>query len=326
MALPSTELSEAERAVEALCRTAGIACRLECGRLWLVADHLTQEVVPVWLSRIREADLDELKQPHTPPRVFATTTLSQAVLRSAPGLGVHLADSGGNGHLELSGLRVHVEGRPIARPRALGASVHRARLLFAVLRADGTAHRRELAAIAGLQPAVARRHLADFERRGWIKPAEGDRVEVADRRAVIREWQASYVEGLRPELLLTQARPIGFDRFDAWCDWLAQHQPNDVLLGGQLAAAEFGHDLLPATAALHVPALSAEVLRGCRVLPDPTGPVALLRRLGSRDYDERRPELADPLLVLGELEGDEDPRVVLVGRSVRESVDERLAG
>jgi hypothetical protein len=133
---------------------------------------------------------------------------------------------------------------------------------------------------------------------------------------VQRAWELGYDE-LRPQLLLTEALFVGFPHFRAWQQWLLQHPTPEVLAGGALGASVLDYDVIADTASLHVPALTPAVLRACRVLPQPGGPIALLRHLGAADAHPSRPQVADVQLILGELSQSLDPRICTLRDSIR---------
>jgi hypothetical protein len=238
---------------------------------------------------------------------YANAALA-ADLRAA---GVPYMDAAGNAWIVRPPLVVSIEGRrpvqhiPKGRPALLAGGLQ---LVFALL-ADPEAIRlpyRELARRGGVSLGTVANTVAWLRDQGHVvNGREG--LQLADPSHLQGRWELGYLEVLRGSLLLGRARLAGGASLDA----LLSRTSGGALIGGELAAAVRGARLVPASATLHVNVPLATALAALRLVPDPTGPVTLLRRFGSADAGETRASavIAAPLLVRAELLASGDARV-----------------
>jgi hypothetical protein len=312
--------------LEALCRASGLRAVSAQGGVRLESQGGSGHVFDVsWVPRMDEVVAWELARSlpkGARPRLLLADVVETGALRSAPALGLHVA-SPSSAHIDLPGLFVHIEGpstdhRPQPQP---SARAERARVLFALLRHDGESSidAARLASEAGLSVHAFQLHLLALADRGQVL-LEGQTLRLADRGAMQRAWELGYGE-LRPQLVWTEAAFVGFPSFRSWQEWLLAQPRHGSLLGGALGAALLGCDVIPDTATIHVAGLTPQLLRSCRVLPLPGGPITLLRPVGVADAHPANPQLVDPWLVVAELSQSADPRV----RTLRDSLRSQLA-
>ena len=231
-----------------------------------------------------------------------------AALREAK---VPFIDAAGNAWIVRPPLAVSIEGRrPVerhvrGRPALLSGGLQ---LVFALL-VDPEAIRqpyRELARRGGVSLGTVANTLAWLREQGHVV-AGVDGPVIADRGRLQERWELGYLEVLRDALLLGRARPAGGAPLEA----LATRPSPGSVLGGELAAAILTGRLVPAQASVHVTKPLEAVLAELRLVPDPAGPVTLLRRFGTVDGEPSADgvALATPLLIRAELLASGDARV-----------------
>lgn len=231
-----------------------------------------------------------------------------AALREAA---VPFADAAGNAWIMRPPLAVSIEGRkpserPVkGRPAVLAGGLQ---LVFALLVDPEAIHLpyRELARRGGVSLGTVANTLAWLRAQRHVVAGRNG-LQLADRARLQERWELGYLEVLRDTLVLGQARVAGGASVEAL---LSRPSPG-ALLGGELAAAVLTGRLVPAHAAVHVEEPLAAALAALRLVPDPTGPVTLLRRFGSVDAGQAQGSavLATPLLVRVELLASGDARV-----------------
>ena len=116
---------------------------------------------------------------------------------------VDYLDLAGNVHLDLPGLRVHVEGKRPPRPEPKAAAVTPGWVRFGLallVRPDLVrAPYRTLAGQAGVALGAVPRYRRDLERRGFIL-GHGPRARLTRREDLITIWVHAYGTTLRPRL------------------------------------------------------------------------------------------------------------------------------
>jgi hypothetical protein len=166
---------------------------------------------------------------------------------------------------------------------------------------------RELAAQAGLSLGSTSRVLSDLRTLGFIRLVAPDQNEVVNRRSLLEHWEFGYATRLRPHL-----KPQVFRQTDkVSVEELPERIPNamkeEVLIGGELAAAIATRHLRPATATFHIPPHQPQlpIIKEMRLIPDPAGNVVLLEQFGEMPAwlweEHAKQRLVNPLLVYAEL-------------------------
>ena len=134
-------------------------------------------------------------------------------------------------------------------------------------------------------------------KRRWTDPAQ-----------VLRRWVDAYGEVVRPKL--TAQRYRWLDPGVARQGWQSLDLGPDMAWGGEPAAHVLldGY-LLPEYFTLYSTATRGEVMRRLRLVPDPTGPVEVLRPMATTLGPERlQPQAVHPLLAYADLRLTADPR------------------
>lgn len=273
--------------------------RLRVGDVTLAWREAPRGVTPGSLGALRVGPDEVLLLPYTSPGLAGA-------LRNA---GISFVDTAGNAWICRPPLYVSIEGRRPARnptrgrPPLLAGGLQVVFVLLADPTAVGLPYR-EIARRAGVSLGTVSNTIAWLREQGHlVRGPHG--LRVVERGRLRERWEIGYLEILRKTLLLGQARPAG----DAPIDALVTRRAPDVLLGGELAAASLTGRLVPAHATLHVREPLGPVLQMMRLVPDPAGPVTLLRRFGEADEGPSDAELAHPLLVRAELLASGDARV-----------------
>lgn len=231
---------------------------------------------------------------------YADRGLAEA-LREA---GIPFVDAAGNAWISRPPFYLAIEGRKRPAPPRRGRPQLMAgglQVVFVLLTDTEALERpyRDLAREAGVALGTVANTVAWLRDQGHVVPTGNGGLLLAEHRRLRERWELGYVEVLRRHLDLGRFRPAGGGRVE---DLDALGAPG-VLVGGELAASVLTETLLPAGATLHVHEPVAPVLRALRLIPDPEGPVALLRRFGEADEGASREgvPLAHPLLVRAEL-------------------------
>lgn len=222
---------------------------------------------------------------------------------------IEFVDTAGNAHLHAEGLRVWTLGhKPAVRRARRGHAFHLAglRVLYQVLRApkDTLAlTQRELAARAGIALGGVGAILDDLQNQGWIT-THADKREVFDLRRAQMRFEEGYAERLRERLQPLTCRQRPETTLPDLAALVRKNYRNgEVLLGGELGAAELTQQLRPEAATLHVRDVELrDVMRALDLLPDPEGNVTLLPALDLLKTETGNPRgIADPLLLRAEI-------------------------
>lgn len=184
---------------------------------------------------------------------------------------------------------------------------------------------RRLATDANLSLGSTSRILSDLRSMGFINLIGSGRNVLIHRRRLFEQWEFGYVSRLRPSL-----NPQTFRQADAApIDQLAQRIPasirEDVLLGGEVAAAVATRHLRPQSITLHVPPhrQMQPLLKELRLIPDPQGNVTVIEQLAAaavwRWQAFAAANLVHPLLVHAELlQGQADDRLRETARLIED--------
>ena len=117
--------------------------------------------------------------------------------------GIDYLDLAGNAHVDLPGVRVHVEGKRLARapdtPLAMTPGWVRFVLALLVRPELAQARYREVAAAAGIALGAVPRYRQDLERRGFLLGRRGG-SRLARREDLLATWVHGYATTLRPRL------------------------------------------------------------------------------------------------------------------------------
>lgn len=274
--------------------------RLRVGDITLAWREVPRGITPESLGALRVRPDEVLLLPYASPRLAAA-------LRDA---GMAFVDTAGNAWIHRPPLYVSIEGRRPARrpdrgrPPLLAGGLQ---VVFALLADPGAVGLpyRDLAGRAGVSLGTVSNTIGWLREQGHLVGA-ADGLHIVERGRLRERWELGYLEILRKTLLLGQARLAG----NATVDTLVTRRAPDVLLGGELAAASLTGRLVPAHATLHVREPLGPVLQALKLVPEPKGPITLLRRFGGADEGHSLGDvrLAHPLLVRAELLASGDAR------------------
>jgi hypothetical protein len=166
---------------------------------------------------------------------------------------------------------------------------------------------RELEQQAGLSLGSISRILSDLRSLGFIRLIAPDQNSLVNSRSLLEHWEFGYATRLRPRLKPQTFRQADKLPMEKLADRIPKVMAEDVLVGGELAAALVTKHLRPQSAAFHIrphrPLLP--LIKEMRLIPDRTGNIVLLEQFGEmsawrweRHEDER---VINPLLVYAEL-------------------------
>jgi hypothetical protein len=231
-------------------------------------------------------------------------------------------DSHGNAFIALPGFRVDVQGRRPPKEAGVSARPGRAfgvagtKLVFAFLTKPETVSWavRDLAALARISTGSVSNTLQALTADAFLKTAAGGRrLRRVDQLA--HRWLSSYATRLAPRL---EEQSFGGPD-PRW--WLSTERPAQVVLGGGIALAEMGFDILPATAVIYGPPPWKDIRRAARLDRDGEPRVTLREQFWDPRL-ARIPQLAPPLLVYADAVASDDPRQLEAAAALWEKNDD----
>ncbi|SDE04782.1 type IV toxin-antitoxin system AbiEi family antitoxin [Desulfuromonas thiophila] len=221
-------------------------------------------------------------------------------------------DSAGNGFLQAAPLYYRCTGQRGARPAPLpNRCTQRAglKILYQLLR-DPTladAPYRAIAAAAGVALGTVGPVIQDLLAKGLLHGSDGQR-QLGDLEALHQLWEPAFIERLRPRLQVQRCRLNRPWHLGSLPGLIREQGLTDqVLLGGELAAACYCPHTQPQQASLHFPAtlVLLKPLLQLRLLPDPDGPIDIVRQFATNQAFARTSaegvRLSDPLSLRAEL-------------------------
>jgi hypothetical protein len=189
------------------------------------------------------------------------------------------ADLAGNAYLKLEGNLIWIEGQgktglpPISQDTVFTPAAMR--LAFAYLLQPQLIERpyREQAEQAGMAKSTIADHLQRFVQAGYLRQQPAPAWQ--NLAGLAQDWIAAYPKVLRPTLALTRLRlPHRLNLLD----W-AEIWPGDDQLqwGGEPAGALLTKHLRPGAFTLYSRLTKAETMIALRAIPDPEGPIEVLK-------------------------------------------------
>lgn len=111
--------------------------------------------------------------------------------------GVSWFDLSGNAHLEVPGLRVHIEGKPnkfkrVGRPRSLFSPKSARIARWLLMKNDQNFTQRELAHLSGLDEGFTSRIVRGLEEQRLISRSDDGTVRVAEYDTLLDAWREAY--------------------------------------------------------------------------------------------------------------------------------------
>lgn len=237
--------------------------------------------------------------------------------------GIEFIDAAGNAFLNRPPLFVFIKGQ---RPTGREAVPERGRafqatglqVLFALLARPELIGRpyREIAVAAGVAHGTVGWVMAEMPALGYVAKVGGRRRLVNGER-LLDQWTEAYARTLRPRLLLGRFR----GDMDALYARTAKWQ-EDLLVGGEMAAARLTRHLRPGTATFYTRAIDPKVIVKLVLRADAEGNVDFRRRFWTFPGEE--PRLTPTLLVYADLLATGDARCLETAQLLRGPILARL--
>jgi hypothetical protein len=245
--------------------------------------------------------------------------ISQPLAKRLNQAQIQFFDAAGNAYIHAPPLYLNRSGnKPLKVAPLPNRCVQSAglRVLYQLLQnpalAQGTY--RDIAAEAGVALGSIGPVLKELERKKILSPAETQERRVLNHRSLHQLWESSFIHKLRPRLQI--------ERCSLAKPWQVESIPSliktcrledDVILGGELAAAFYCENIKSQRAALHVERSRAlKLMLQLRLTPDPLGCVDVVANFSPGcTFPERSAEgllLAEPYLVHAELMSPEEPQ------------------
>jgi hypothetical protein len=238
--------------------------------------------------------------------------------------GLNYVDLNGNAFLRVGNRYVaHVEGRRAAartgRPRGVRAAGTQA--LFALLAREDLLPLplRQIAVQAGTNPQTVLATVRRLEEAGAVRRAGRQRKWLHDgRRRALDLWLGDYGTVLRPTIYLGRYRTVERDpqAFDERLEGTLGAGAR-MWLGGVAAGFRIVPHYRGPETTLHVQGDPHACARTLRALPDPEGPLHLLRVPGPLAEAGLTPDTVHPLLVYAEMLQTDDDRAAEAAELVK---------
>jgi hypothetical protein len=166
---------------------------------------------------------------------------------------------------------------------------------------------RELAEQAGLSLGSTSRILSDLRSLGFIRLVASGQNSLVNSRSLLEHWEFGYATRLRPRLKPQAFRQAEKFPVEEFSERIPKSMRDEVLVGGELAAALVTRNLRPQTATFHVRPHRplAPIIKEMRLIPDQAGNIVILEQFGEmsawrwKKYEKEC--LVNPLLVYAEL-------------------------
>lgn len=242
-----------------------------------------------------------------PDAIYVTDQVSARTAEVLRRMGIHFMDAAGNAFLASDGWYVDVRGRrrqDLAEPvyARLESSPNlysskRAQVVFALLTWSDLldASVRKVADAAGVSVGIAQSTMNEIRRRALWPDHEGARATLIDG------WAAAFPETLGRSLTIRSLRAEQFERF---------YGP--VLASGEAAPSA---QMRATSGVVYVDELSTDLLMKNRWRAD--GPPNLIVRRRFWSHPDLLDGEAPPLLVYGDLQASDDPRIRSVASDYR---------
>jgi hypothetical protein len=260
--------------------------------------------------------LEYSRQHHNYPPILLTKYLPDAITELLVSKGVEFIDTVGNIYLNSPAAYILVRGNRL--PKSEGASKSALtpaglQLVYILLRDPDllNAQYRQLSEWTGISLGAVSGVIQNLYTSGYLQKQRKGGYQIVNYRKLLSFWELGYAEKLRDRLLIGTFSS-GSNR--PFAELMAEIQKGaaaaDYLIGGELGAAIATDYLHPTRATLHVKDHHQIVVK-LRLRPDPKGEVVILRQFGTQNawVSDRVNDLADPLLIRGELLIENDDRL-----------------
>ncbi|MFO7831201.1 MAG: type IV toxin-antitoxin system AbiEi family antitoxin [Desulfuromonadaceae bacterium] len=238
--------------------------------------------------------------------------ISQPLANELTGAHVQFLDSAGNGFLHAPPLYLNRSGNKPAKAAPLpNRCVQSAglRVLYHLVRKPELAQDtyREIAAEAGVALGSVGPVLKELQRKKILSAPDTQERQVLNHKGLHQLWESSFIHKLRPRLQIERCSPTHPWRVGSIPSLIKTSKlEEDVILGGELAAAFYCDHIEARRATLHVERKRAlKLMLQLRLTPDPEGCIDIVANFSSAiAYPQRSAEgllLAEPYLVHAEL-------------------------
>ena len=258
-----------------------------------------------------------------PPLIRIAEHISEKLGQSWIREGYQFADTAGNAHIDVPGLKVLVLGmracKPVATKRDTreprewrGAAL---RTLFHLLSDPDWIHRpvREIATLCNATPKTVMSLIEDLERAGRLVRLEGDKRQFHPDSKLVDRWLDEYDRKLRSKLDLGRFTAGDSTRLET-LDPVA----SNAVWGAESAATRLGADLKPGVHTLYVRGSTRPIIKAARLRADSAGLISLRRAFWSEELPGVSGDTAPPLLVVADLMAIRDSRCYDAAALVRE--------
>lgn len=281
----------------------------------------TRPICTAWRIDRKQARLliFQLQALHEHQPLLLADYISQPLANRLTQVQIQFFDSAGNGFLHAPPLYLSRSGNKPAKAGPLpNRCVQSAglRVLYLLVQKPALAQRtyREIAAEAGVALGSVGPVLKELERKRILSPADTQRREVLNHAGLHQLWESSFIHKLRPRLQIERCSPTRPWKLESLPSLIkASCLEEDVILGGELAAAFFCANVQARQATLYVERSRAlKLMLQLRLTPDPEGDINVIAKFSPNTaYPQRSAEgllLAEPYLVHAELMGAEEQR------------------
>lgn len=243
--------------------------------------------------------------------LLVTDYLPEELGRKLRESGVDFVDAAGNASLHQPPLYVELSGRKrLERAPRSGRAFQTAglKLVFLLLRLPQAARwtYRDLAQESGIALGAVGPILRELEQLGYLHIGHNNQRTTAEIDDLLLRWELGYGERLRPALQVQSCRPADNLQIEGLPELITRQAVDEnVLLGGELGAARLLDQGPASQATLHYSGDPLRTMLRLQLIPDPHGPVQMIRRFGTTDHWQGwHPEgtqIIDPLLLHAEL-------------------------
>lgn len=254
--------------------------------------------------------LREWKQPTLLLTDYVTAAMAK-MLREA---NIAFADTVGNAYVEMEGAYLYVIGnvpKPLPRAEKINRAFQPAglRIVFALICQPELVElpTRELAARLQVANGTVGRVLEDLAHLGFVTTMGRRNRRLHNVRDLLERWATIYPAQLRPTLIRRRLKA----KIAEW--WRQEKFGNDVVLGGEPAAARLTNYLKPGAVTLYVrpePKPLNELIVHHHLRPDENGDVEVLEVFWPEELPTDEPGLVPTPLIYADLLATGDARCI----------------
>lgn len=273
------------------------------------------------------------------PGLLVAPFISESMAKACQEKDLQFLDTAGNAYLRSDDMYVFIKGERKTDEYAYfenngsGLNPSALKVMFALLCVPTLARSsyRDIARYSNVALGAIGSIIDGLKKRDLITDVGWDKQRiVCDHERLLNEWVIAYPSVLRPKLNKRRFRA-------AEGPWPSEigFEAEDVLWGGEVAAARITHNLKPAAYTLYVEPnklndVVNKFVRQYRLRPDADGPIEILSSFWSADlmhneFSEDRSSLVPAVLVYADLIASNDPRNQEVAAEVRQRINDARA-